>query len=580
MIKQPRLSFWQIWNMSFGFLGIQFGYALQNANVSRIFQTLGGDTDKLALYWLAAPVTGLLIQPIVGYFSDRTWNRFGRRRPYFLVGAIMASLGLLIMPNSPFLWVAVGMLWIMDASINISMEPFRAYVGDMLPSEQRTKGFVMQSFFIGISSVVASALPYIMANWIGIANTAPEGMIPPSVKISFYLGAFAFITTVLWTVFRSHEYPPEEYNQYHPAETEAEKDTFWLFQIFKDFGTMPKTMIQLAFVQFFSWFALFAMWVYSVPAVTTHLYDMKMHRDQIVQLSAMANERKAEFLGNTVEMERLTMVMRDLDVLMTKTEKESLANININLANYFVNGRILTNEEMAAELTRAASETSLPAMNEVVEKDFAELRKQMANGTVPTVTAETIRYFTQNMDQFNFDNEFKTRLTLLNSLTHAQAEYNNGADWVGVSFGGYNLFAAAIAFFLPVLARMTSRKTTHMGSLILGGIGLLSIYFLPNSNWLILSMVGVGIAWASILSMPYAILTGSIPGGKLGIYMGIFNFFIVIPQILAATILGFMLKTFFMNESIFALVIGGVAFLISAALVTIVDDVDDVHAKA
>jgi maltose/moltooligosaccharide transporter len=579
MIKQPRLSFWQIWNMSFGFLGIQFGYALQNANVSRIFQTLGGDTDKLALYWLAAPVTGLLVQPIIGYFSDRTWNRFGRRRPYFLFGAILASLGLLIMPNSPFLWVAVGMLWIMDASINISMEPFRAYVGDMLPSEQRTKGFVMQSFFIGLSSVVASALPYIMTNWIGISNTAPEGMIPPSVKISFYLGAFAFITTVLWTVFRSHEYPPEEYNQYHPAEAEEDKSTFWLFQIFKDFGTMPKTMIQLAFVQFFSWFALFAMWVYSVPAVTTHLYDMKLDRDQIVYLSKLADQRKADFLGNTVEMERLTMIERDLGVFLKKTEKNPEANININLANYFVNERILTNEELASGLTKAADETNLPAMDEMTEKDFAELRSQMANGTIPVVTAQTIKYFTENIDQFNFDSEFKSRLSLLNSLTHIQAEYNDGADWVGVSFGGYNLFAAAIAFLLPVIAKMTSRKTTHMISLILGGVGLLSIYFLPDSNWLILSMVGVGIAWASILSMPYAILTGSIPGGKLGIYMGIFNFFIVIPQILAATILGFMLKTFFMNESIFALVIGGVAFLISASLVTIVNDVDDVHAK-
>jgi maltose/moltooligosaccharide transporter len=565
--------------MSFGFLGIQFGYALQNANVSRIFQTLGGDTDKLALYWLAAPVTGLLVQPIIGYFSDRTWNRFGRRRPYFLFGAILASLGLLIMPNSPFLWVAVGMLWIMDASINISMEPFRAYVGDMLPSEQRTKGFVMQSFFIGLSSVVASALPYIMTNWIGISNTAPEGMIPPSVKISFYLGAFAFITTVLWTVFRSHEYPPEEYNQYHPAEAEEDKSTFWLFQIFKDFGTMPKTMIQLAFVQFFSWFALFAMWVYSVPAVTTHLYDMKLDRDQIVYLSKLADQRKADFLGNTVEMERLTMIERDLGVFLKKTEKNPEANININLANYFVNERILTNEELASGLTKAADETNLPAMDEMTEKDFAELRSQMANGTIPVVTAQTIKYFTENIDQFNFDSEFKSRLSLLNSLTHIQAEYNDGADWVGVSFGGYNLFAAAIAFLLPVIAKMTSRKTTHMISLILGGVGLLSIYFLPDSNWLILSMVGVGIAWASILSMPYAILTGSIPGGKLGIYVGIFNFFIVIPQILAATILGFMLKTFFMNESIFALVIGGVAFLISASLVTIVNDVDDVHAK-
>ncbi len=360
MIKQPRLSFWQIWNMSFGFLGIQFGYALQNANVSRIFQTLGGDTDKLALYWLAAPVTGLLVQPIVGYFSDRTWNRLGRRRPYFLVGALLASIALVIMPNSPHLWIAVGMLWIMDASINISMEPFRAYVGDMLPSEQRTKGFVMQSFFIGVSSVVASALPYILANWVGIANTAPEGMIPPSVKFSFYLGAFAFITAVMWTVFRSHEYPPEQYNQYHPPSEDAHSKEFWLIQIFKDFGTMPKTMIQLAFVQFFSWFALFAMWVYSVPAVTTHIYDMKLDKNQVELMIDIGDERKDASSDKADEVDRLSPVLRDLEIFNAKLDNADRVSININVANYFANDRILSNTELVKTFAQTRPVSSAP----------------------------------------------------------------------------------------------------------------------------------------------------------------------------------------------------------------------------
>ncbi len=579
MIKQPRLSFWQIWNMSFGFLGIQFGYALQNANVSRIFQTLGGDTDKLALYWLAAPVTGLLVQPIVGYFSDRTWNRLGRRRPYFLIGALLASIALVIMPNSPHLWIAVGMLWIMDGSINISMEPFRAYVGDMLPSEQRTKGFVMQSFFIGVSSVVASALPYILANWVGIANTAPEGMIPPSVKFSFYLGAFAFIAAVMWTVFRSHEYPPDEYNQYHPPSEDAHSKEFWLIQIFKDFGTMPKTMIQLAFVQFFSWFALFAMWVYSVPAVTTHIYDMKLDKNQVELMIDIGDERKAANSDKADEVDRLTPVLRDLEIFNGKFENADSVSININVANYFANDRILSNTELVKTFSQTRPVSSAPKASETVLSEIAALNTQIAAGEIPTLSAETIQYFMDNMDAFVFDEAFKARLALLRDVSHVQAEYNNGADWVGVGFGAYNLFAAAIAFLLPVIARMTSRKTTHMISLLFGAAGLLSIYFLPSPNWLILSMVGVGIAWSSILSMPYAILTGSIPGGKLGIYMGIFNFFIVIPQILAATILGFLLKSFFWNESIFALVIGGVSFIIAAALVPIVDDVDDVYAK-
>ncbi|MCW9096676.1 MAG: MFS transporter, partial [Ignavibacteriaceae bacterium] len=338
-MQKPRLSFWQIWNMSFGFLGIQFGFALQNANVSRIFETLGASIDNIPILWIAAPVTGLIIQPIIGHMSDKTWNRLGRRRPYFLVGAILASIAIIFMPNSPALWVAAGMLWIMDASINISMEPFRAFVGDMLPSEQRTAGFAMQSFFIGTGAVIASALPYMMTNWFGISNVGPEGEIPASVKFSFYVGALVFFLAVAWTVFSTKEYSPEELKRFSEAEEsqmskiKSQKSelvtasrffkdgSIWLLLgilitiiitlsvkeidyglyvlfvggaafgilqivaglltkndktkngfviVLNDLYKMPKTMKQLALVQFFSWFALFAMWIYSTPAVTPH----------------------------------------------------------------------------------------------------------------------------------------------------------------------------------------------------------------------------------------------------------------------------------------------------------------------
>ncbi len=504
--QRPKLSFWQIWNMSFGFLGIQFGFALQNANVSRIFETLGANVDTIPILWLAAPVTGLVVQPIVGYFSDRTWTRLGRRRPYFLWGAIFASVALIIMPNSPVLWVAAGMLWILDASINISMEPFRAYVGDMLPSDQRTKGFAMQSFFIGTGAVVASALPWIMTNLFGIANTAPEGMIPPSVKWSFYIGGAIFFLAVLWTVLRSHEYSPEELEAFEKYDNDQldDKDikrdipieagegqkkinfgiTFLLlgllttavvyvtnydlelyiitvgliviggisllaglFQksgkteqglvvVMHDFLHMPKTMIQLAVVQFFSWFALFAMWIYTTAAVTSHIY-----------------------------------------------------------------------------------------------------------GTSDPTTAL----------------------------------YNEGADWVGILFAVYNGFAAIIAFALPPLAKRTSRKFVHMLALFVGGVSLISIYFMSNPNTLIISMVGIGLAWASILAMPYAILAGSLPAKKMGLYMGIFNFFIVIPQIIAASMLGFITRNWFGGEAILSLMLGGAAMIIAAASMFFVDDVDEVN---
>lgn len=499
-MQKPRLSFWQIWNMSFGFLGIQFGFALQNANVSRIFETLGANIDEIPILWIAAPVTGLIIQPIIGHMSDKTWNRLGRRRPYFLIGAILASLAILIMPNSPALWFAAGMLWIMDASINISMEPFRAFVGDMLPAEQRTMGFSMQSFFIGTGAIIASALPYMMTNWFGISNTAPAGEIPPSVKFSFYIGGLVFFLAVLWTIFSTKEYSPKKLKEFEESENNnisskryneslIESSKFYRFGIiwllisvclflifdlfiYMDYGLavffgggaifgfiqiltgylqnkkntqsgfvtvindlykMPKTMIQLSYVQFFSWFALFAMWIYTTPAVTHHIY----------------------------------------------------------------------------------------------------------NATDPS-----------------------------------SAIYNEGADWVGVLMSVYNGFAAVMAFFLIWLAGKTSRKIVHAISLICGGLGLISFYVIKDPNLLLVSELGIGLAWASILAMPYAILTGSLPSNKMGVYMGIFNFFIVIPQITAAAILGFFVRSLFGGEAIYALILGGVSMFIAALMVMFVDDVD------
>jgi len=492
--KKPKLSFWQIWNMSFGFLGIQFGFALQNANTSRIFETLGASVEDIPILWIAAPLTGLIVQPIIGYFSDRTWTRLGRRRPFFLAGAILASIALILMPNSPYLWVAAGMLWIMDASINISMEPFRAFVGDNLSSEQRTLGFAVQSFFIGIGAVLGSALPYVLKNWFNISNTAPEGIIPDSVKWSFYIGGLIYFIAVLWTVISSKEYTPEElasFSEDDKISDNSKTDSkvgykkqnniglimlalgtiliIWLLQanidkalyifaggiafvgllfiiaasmsksnkdngfvnIVSDLLNMPTTMKKLAVVQFFSWFALFAMWIYTTQAITSHIY-----------------------------------------------------------------------------------------------------------GTSDTTS------------------------TL----------YNEGADWVGILFTVYNGAAALVAFLLPVIAKRTSRVFTHFLSLTLGGLGLISMYFITDPNLLLISMVGVGIAWSSILSMPYAILSGSLPSDKMGYFMGVFNFFIVIPQLVAATILGFTVKYLFEGHTIYALILGGISMIIAGLLTFRIED--------
>ncbi len=424
------MGFWQIWNMSFGFMGIQFGFALQNANVSRIFETLGADASGIPVLWLAAPVTGLLVQPVIGYMSDRTWCFLGRRRPYFLVGALCASFALVIMPNVSALWMAAGMLWVMDASINISMEPFRALVGDLLPEEQRTKGFAMQSFFIGTGAVIASVLPYVLTRFLNVPNTAPQGKIPASVQYSFYIGAVAFTGAVLWTVIRTREYPAEVKSGISAAMMKKPKENP-LKVIFADIMHMPATMLQLAVVQFFSWFALFSMWIYMTPAVTSYIYH---------------------------------------------------------------------------------------------------------------------------------------------SSNTTSAAYNEGANWVGVLFAVYNGAAAVLAFALSPLAKRTSRKLTHAVSLLFGALGLISIYFIKTPVWLILPMLGVGFAWAGILSMPYAILTGAIPPEKMGFYMGVFNFFIVIPQIVAASLWGVIIGYFFNNEAIYALLLGGVSFFIAALMVYFVKD--------
>ena len=494
MRQKPQLGFWQIWNMCFGFMGIQFGFALQNANVSRIFQTLGAEIDDIPILWVAAPLTGLIVQPIIGYMSDRTWNRLGRRRPYFLVGAILASLALFAMPNSPVLWVAAGMLWIMDASINVSMEPFRAFVGDNLPEKQRTSGFAMQTFFIGVGGVVASALPYMMTNWLGISNTAPDGQVPDSVKWSFYLGGAAFFLAVAWTVLRSREYSPEELREFdaaRPPEHVVDDTTlraaskyrngglvwaaiglagwYWitsqgldkqlyvlaggftafgalqlitsllqnqgrtdngLYHIMHDLFHMPRVMRQLAVVQFFSWFAMFAMWIYGTPAVTSHHYG--------------------------------------------------------------------------------ATDT-------------------------------------------------------------ASAAYNEGANWVGVLFGAKFGIAALAAMAIPAVARRLGCRLSHLVNMAIGGVGLISFLFIRDPGLLIYAMVGVGIAWASILSLPYALLSSNLPSHKMGIYMGIFNFFIVIPQLVAASVLGLILREFFDLRSIYGLVIGGVLMVIAGLSTLLVD---------
>ncbi len=505
--EKPRLSFWQIWNMSFGFLGIQFGFELQNSNVSRIFETLGANKDDIPILWIAAPLTGLLVQPIIGYFSDRTWHPYwGRRRPFFFIGAVLATLALILMPNSSALWMAGGMLWILDASINISMEPFRAFVGDKLPSEQRTSGFAMQSFFIGVGSVIAALLPWVFTNWFHLSNTAPSGEIPPSVRWSFYFGAGAFLLAVMYTVFTSTETPPEDMEKFRRENAEA---GIWdgIKESFMGIFNMPTAMRKLALVQFFTWFALFAMWIYSTNAVTSNIYNMKVDTAFFTKMSNLIDSR-AQQPGSEKVTKQLTALQQDTKEIKQFQAENPDKILTVNLANYYLT----------------------------------------SGNPSPTEKA---------------------------TLQRVQQQYNDGADYLSLASSVRNGVAALFAFIIPLIAARTSRRITHMLCLLIGGLGLLSLQLISNPDLIVVSMAMVGIAWASILSMPYAILAGSLPANKMGYYMGVFNFFIVIPQIVAATILGYCTMHFFQGNTLHTIALGGISMVFAGLLTLWVKDADD-----
>lgn len=450
-ISKPALTIGQIFTMSFGFMGIQSGFALQNANTSRILRSFGADVDQLPLFWIVAPLVGMIVQPLIGHYSDRTWNRLGRRKPYFLAGALLSSAALIFLPNSgglsgviPALWIGAGLVMVMDASFNIAMEPFRALVADNLPDSQRTLGFSIQTFLIGLGAVIGSDLPDWLARLHVSKVAGPDG-IADNIKYAFYIGAAFFIAAILVTVFFSKEYPPDEYRKYQgrpsPAAGDANSETLpepvekravWS-EIAHDFRLMPKTMRQLGLVQFFSWFAMFSMWVFTTDAVATHVYGLT--------------------------------------------------------GNY---------------------------------------TKSVA--------------------------------------------YNDAGNAVGSAFGIYNFVAMIYALFLPAIARRLGRKITHALSLLAGGIGLITIFFVHDPTMLKYSMVGVGLAWASILAMPYVILSGSIPAGKMGIYMGIFNFFITLPQIINGLFGGWIVKHLYNNQPIYAVVLAGFCLIAGAISVLFVYD--------
>jgi maltose/moltooligosaccharide transporter len=433
-MEKPRLSFWQIWNMSFGFFGIQFGWGLQMANMSAIYEYLGASQQEIAWLWIAAPLTGLIVQPIVGYASDRTWGRLGRRRPYFLVGAILSTLALIAMPNSSAVWMAAGLLWILDASINITMEPFRAFVGDMLPQNQRKTGFAMQSLLIGLGAVLSSALPYMLTNWFGVADSVTGSSIPRTVQLAFYIGSAVFIAAVIFTIVRTKEYPPDNIEEFRKQNAASAGVGNAFAEIFRGITSMPTAMKQLAVVQFFTWFAMFCMWIYFVPAVATVIF-----------------------------------------------------------------------------------------------------------GGAPGTPA-----------------------------------YQAGNEWGGVCFSVYNGTAFFFAFILLALVRRFSPRSIHRICLLAGGLGLILAAVFRDQYFLLGSMMLVGVAWASILSMPYAMLSNAIPPEKMGFYMGVFNFFIVLPQILASVGLGVLMTGVLGDNPMNAIVLGGSSMIVAGLSVGIVSKhVDD-----
>ena len=491
MTKQPQLSFWQIWNMCFGFMGIQFGFALQNANVSRIFQTLGADYNNMTLLWVAAPITGLVVQPIVGYFSDRTWGKLGRRRPYFLYGALLSTAALFVMPNSPSLWIAAGTLWILDASINVSMEPFRALVGDVLPPEQRGFGYAMQSFFIGIGAVVASALPWMMTNWFDVSNTADAGAIPESVKLSFYAGGLIFLAAVSWTVFTTKEYAPEE-----------------MASFFEDSA------------------------------------------DE----SATSDASPAE--ASTYTRRGVTWLLVGLIATLVIDTFSDILDRNLYILSLGI--AVFGLCQLAASRLITAGKT---------DHGFVTVLHDLFNMPGPMRKLAAVQFFSW-FPLFAMWTSTTAAVTSyhFNTTDPTSGAYNQGADWVGLLFSTYNVVAMLFAILIPIMVRKMGLKRSHMVNLFCGGLGFISFVIIQDPFFLLVSMVGVGMAWASILSLPYALLSTVIPYQKMGLFMGIFNFFIVLPQILAASILGVIVGQLFGGEPVYALVIGGVSMLIAGLL--------------
>jgi maltose/moltooligosaccharide transporter len=424
-MEKRKLRFWEIWNLSFGFLGIQFGFALQGGFMSRIFQTLGAEVDDIPGLWVAAPLTGLLVQPIVGYLSDNTWSpKFGRRKPFFLIGAILASITLFFMPHSPALWIAAGLLWVLDSSINISMEPFRALVADKLPESQRSNGFVIQTLIIGIGTLIASNLPWLV-NKLGVTNEAAAGVIPQSVIVAFSVGAFVFLASILYTIFTTKENPPEDLNQFHAEK----KESRFIPDLVISLKEMPSTMKKLGLIQFFSWFAFFTMWSLSTPALTEHVFHSP-------------------------------------------------------------------------------------------KPDVKEFAKLDDKGAVLKNSNEEVIFLDSSKEQ-----EYQTK----------DKVYNNAADLVGSATGVYGLSSMVFALLLTfyTLKNKINRKYIHMASLILGGLGFIYMFY-ATPETLMYSFILIGFSWGSILSMPYAMLSSSVNPNKMGMMMGLFNMFIVIPQIIAA----------------------------------------------
>jgi maltose/moltooligosaccharide transporter len=503
-MTRTRLNFFQIWNMCFGFFGIQIGFGLQNANTSRIFQTLGANVDDLAILWIAAPATGLLVQPIIGYLSDRTWGRLGRRRPYFLWGALATTAALVVMPNAPALWIAASALWIMDASINITMEPFRAFVGDNLPDEQRTTGYAMQSFFIGLGAVLASALPWMLTHWFSVSNVAPAGGVPPSVRMAFYVGGAGLLLSVLWTVFTTREYSPDQLAAFEAADRARKGEP----EPTADAGVSRTARAYVLGG---------ALWTAIGLVLVAGIAALKLEKELYVLAALVGGFGLAQLAAAALKRG--------------------------GVARRGFSGGF---SEIIEDLFR------MPAtMKQLAVVQFFSWFGLFAMW-IYTTSAVTARHY--------------------HTTDTASRAYNDGADWVGVLFAAYNGVAAIAALLIPLIARATSRRLSHVICLSLGGLGLLSFPFIRDPVLLWIPMVGVGFAWSSILSAPYSILSGALPARKMGVYMGIFNFFIVIPQLLAATILGLLVKTFFGGASIWALVVGAAAMFAAALCVFAVDD--------